>query len=83
LRLAVPRLVEEPLEDLVQHEDLRQQCKGETFSRARAQDLTVPGEVASATILIRQGESMGRPGRLTVDVPARGGIVVTGTAVPI
>jgi len=36
-----------------------------------------------ATILVRQGEVMGRPSRLTVDVPARGGIVVTGTAVPI
>jgi PhzF family phenazine biosynthesis protein len=36
-----------------------------------------------ATILIRQGETMGRPSRLTVDIPAGGGIVVTGTAVPI
>jgi PhzF family phenazine biosynthesis protein len=36
-----------------------------------------------ATILIRQGEAMGRPSRLTVDVPKTGGIVVTGTAVPI
>jgi len=36
-----------------------------------------------ATILIRQGEAMGRPSRLTVDIPATGGIVVTGTAVPI
>lgn len=35
------------------------------------------------TILIRQGEAMGRPSRLTVEVPATGGIVVTGTAVPI
>jgi PhzF family phenazine biosynthesis protein len=40
--------------------------------------LTVP-----ASILIRQGEAMGRPSRLLVDVPATGGIVVTGTAVPI
>lgn len=35
------------------------------------------------TILIRQGEAMGRPSRLTVEIPATGGIVVTGTAVPI
>ena len=35
------------------------------------------------TILIRQGEAMGRPSRLTVEVPATGGIIVTGTAVPI
>jgi len=38
---------------------------------------------APASILIRQGEAMGRPSRLLVDVPATGGIVVTGTAVPI
>jgi PhzF family phenazine biosynthesis protein len=36
-----------------------------------------------ATILIRQGEAMGRPSRLTVEIPAAGGIVVRGTAVPI
>ena len=36
-----------------------------------------------ATILIRQGEVMGRPSRLSVDIPVAGGIVVTGTAVPI
>ncbi len=35
------------------------------------------------TLLIRQGEAMGRPSRLTVEIPAEGGIVVTGTAVPI
>ena len=35
------------------------------------------------TILIRQGEAMGRPSRLTVEIPAEGGIIVTGTAVPI
>ncbi|MDX2451979.1 PhzF family phenazine biosynthesis isomerase [Desulfosarcina sp.] len=40
--------------------------------------VTVP-----TTILIRQGEAMGRPSRLTVEIPAAGGIVVTGTAVPI
>ncbi len=33
------------------------------------------------TLTIRQGEAMGRPSRLTVEVPARGGIVVSGTAV--
>lgn len=36
-----------------------------------------------ATILIRQGEVMGRPSRLSVGIPITGGIVVTGTAVPI
>lgn len=36
-----------------------------------------------ATILIRQGEAMGRPSRLVVEIPAAGGIVVTGTAVPM
>lgn len=36
-----------------------------------------------ATILIRQGEAMGRPSRLTVSVPANGGITVTGTAVQL
>ncbi|MEM7603144.1 MAG: PhzF family phenazine biosynthesis protein, partial [Verrucomicrobiota bacterium] len=35
------------------------------------------------TLLIRQGEAMGRPSQLTVDIPAKGGIVVTGTAVSI
>lgn len=34
-----------------------------------------------ATIHIRQGEAMGRPSQLTVEIPATGGIVVTGTAV--
>ena len=37
-----------------------------------------------ATITIRQGEDLGRPGRLTVDIPAdRAQIEVTGAAVPI
>jgi PhzF family phenazine biosynthesis protein len=40
--------------------------------------ITVP-----ATLLIRQGEAMGRPSRLQVDIPITGGIVVTGTAVPL
>ena len=34
-------------------------------------------------IVIRQGEAMGRPSRLTVEIPASGGIVVSGTAVKI
>ena len=38
---------------------------------------------APTTIFIRQGETMGRPSRLTVEIPATGGIVVRGTAVPI
>jgi len=38
---------------------------------------------APATIDIRQGEAIGRPSRIRVDIPLEGGIVVTGTAVPI
>ncbi|GAA3929917.1 PhzF family phenazine biosynthesis protein [Luteimonas lutimaris] len=38
---------------------------------------------APASLLIRQGETMGRPSQLQVDIPATGGIVVRGTAVPI
>jgi PhzF family phenazine biosynthesis protein len=38
---------------------------------------------APATILIKQGDDMGRPSRLTVEIPASGGIVVRGTAVSI
>ena len=38
---------------------------------------------APASLLIRQGEAMGRPSRLQVDIPVTGGIVVRGTAVPI
>ncbi len=34
-------------------------------------------------ILIRQGEAMGRPSLLRVEIPKSGGIVVSGTAVPI
>ncbi len=33
------------------------------------------------TISIRQGEAMGRPSLLTVEIPARGGIIVSGSAV--
>lgn len=36
-----------------------------------------------ATIAIRQGEVMGRPSLLTVDIPISGGIVVSGPAVAI
>jgi len=38
---------------------------------------------APAAILIRQGETMGRPSRLVVDIPVAGGIVVSGNAVPM
>ena len=34
-------------------------------------------------LAIRQGEAMGRPSRIAVSVPAAGGVVVTGAAVPI
>lgn len=36
--------------------------------------------VAPATLMIRQGEAMGRPSRIAVHIPARGGILVTGHA---
>lgn len=36
-----------------------------------------------STITIRQGEAMGRPSRLTVEIPTAGGIRVAGTAVAI
>ena len=35
------------------------------------------------TLLIRQGEAMGRPSRIKVEIPATGGIIVSGAAVPI
>ncbi|AKG20276.1 PhzF family phenazine biosynthesis protein [Calothrix sp. 336/3] len=38
---------------------------------------------APTTILIRQGEAMGRPSQLIVDIPVSGGIVVTGKAIRI
>ena len=38
---------------------------------------------APASLLIRQGEAMGRPSRLTVRIPARGGIAVSGNAVEL
>lgn len=43
-----------------------------------AEMITVP-----TTILIRQGEAMGRPSRIVVDIPVSGGIVVTGQAIRI
>jgi PhzF family phenazine biosynthesis protein len=36
-----------------------------------------------ATILIRQGDDIGRPSRLTVEIAVSGGIVVKGTAVSL
>lgn len=36
-----------------------------------------------ARVLIEQGRHVGRPGTLVVDIPQRGGIVVSGRAVPI
>jgi PhzF family phenazine biosynthesis protein len=36
-----------------------------------------------AHVTVLQGEDMGRPGRLEVDIPTAGGIAVTGEAVPI
>lgn len=36
---------------------------------------------APKTLLIRQGEAMGRPSRIVVNIPISGGIVVTGQAV--
>ena len=38
---------------------------------------------APATFIVRQGEVMGRPSHITVEVPRNGGIVVSGTAVRI
>lgn len=38
---------------------------------------------APTTIRIRQGEAMGRPSLITVEIPSTGGIVVSGTAVPV
>lgn len=38
---------------------------------------------APRSLLIRQGEAMGRPSRLHMEIPATGGIVVSGVAVPI
>ncbi|MGB3616225.1 MAG: PhzF family phenazine biosynthesis isomerase, partial [Elainellaceae cyanobacterium] len=38
---------------------------------------------APTTFLIHQGDHMGRPSRLKVEIPTTGGIIVSGTAVPI
>lgn len=43
-----------------------------------AQLISIPHQ-----LVVRQGETMGRPSRLLVDIPASGGIVVSGTAVPL
>ncbi len=40
--------------------------------------MTVP-----TTLVIRQGEAMGRPSRLLVDIPVQGGIVVSGAAMTL
>jgi len=46
--------------------------------------LRVAGLLAPpATLLIRQGEAMGRPSLLGVEVPETGGIVVRGSAVDL
>jgi PhzF family phenazine biosynthesis protein len=46
--------------------------------------LRATGAVAPpAHVVITQGRHVGRPGLLTVDIPAEGGITVSGTAVPI
>ena len=39
--------------------------------------------VPPARVVIEQGRHVGRPGELVVDIPERGGIVVSGRAVPI
>jgi PhzF family phenazine biosynthesis protein len=36
-----------------------------------------------ARMIVRQGETMGRPSRLVVDIPVSGGIVISGNAVPL
>lgn len=36
-----------------------------------------------ARVTVRQGRHVGRPSELTIDIPAAGGITVSGTAVPI
>ncbi|WP_189169103.1 PhzF family phenazine biosynthesis protein [Pilimelia anulata] len=38
---------------------------------------------APARLTVHQGAELGRPSRLTVDVPAAGGVAVTGAAVPL
>lgn len=45
----------------------------------RALDLIAP----PARVVVRQGRHVGRPSRLVVDVPAVGGVTVTGTATPL
>lgn len=50
-----------------------------TGAYLRATDAVAP----PARVVITQGRHVGRPGHLTVDIPATGGITVAGTAVPI
>lgn len=38
---------------------------------------------APARIVVLQGETLGRPSRLEVEIPATGGVIVSGTAVPM
>ncbi|MDZ7828694.1 MAG: PhzF family phenazine biosynthesis isomerase [Halofilum sp. (in: g-proteobacteria)] len=38
---------------------------------------------APASLVIRQGEAMGRPSRIGIEIPEQGGIRVAGTAVPM
>ena len=38
---------------------------------------------APTRLLVRQGETMGRPSRLMVEIPASGGVIVRGTAVDL
>ena len=46
--------------------------------------LRVAGLVsAPVTLTIHQGREVGRPSLITVEIPAEGGIVVTGNAVPM
>lgn len=47
----------------------------------RSLDEAAPRETTPRRFRVRQGEDMGRPSDIFVEVPARGGIVVSGTAV--
>ncbi|MEZ5341501.1 MAG: hypothetical protein R2706_08635 [Acidimicrobiales bacterium] len=46
-----------------------------TFGRS------IPGNAPQVTV--HQGDDMGQPSRLTVSIPATGGIAVSGSAVPL
>ena len=45
--------------------------------------VTAAGTLPPARVLVHQGRHVGRPSLLTVDIPATGGIIVSGGAVPI